>query len=127
MVGKNRRYQREMCEDQFRDILQKGTPSSLNGLSRSALPLASLVSFCTHPLPRVPTGPPSSAQNSTPSPMPYMGQRGEASQTPVYWWAVVFAGIYSRAGVSVTQGHVNNYRGALGFPLFPNRSLSSPH
>lgn len=67
---KNRQCQREVWEDQFRDILQRDTVLSLNGLSRSALPLASLGSFCTHPLPRAPIVLPHS-----PLYMPYMDHK----------------------------------------------------
>lgn len=67
VLGKNRRCQREMCEDQFRDSLQKDTVFVTEWTVSLRSPfLASLISFCTHPLPRVSNGPPTSPQN-TPS------------------------------------------------------------
>lgn len=56
-----------MCEDQFRDSLQKDTVFVTEWTVSLRSPfLASLISFCTHPLPRVSNGPPASPQN-TPS------------------------------------------------------------
>lgn len=33
---------------------------------------------------------------------------------------VAAAALSTKVELSVTQGHVNNHQGALGFPLFPN-------
>lgn len=110
-----------MCEDQFRDSLQKDTAFATEWTVPLHSPfLASLISFCTHPLPRVSNGAPASPQN-TPSSMPYMDHREEScparhpfigglnDQHVSRHTLVAAAALYTKmGGVSISQGRVNN-------------------
>lgn len=121
MLRKNRQWQKKKCEDQFGDILQKDTVLSLNWLPPSSRIAPTHSHVCPMVLPPL---------LKTPPPKCHTWAKGKSYAQPdthllVDQMTNMFLGICwlqqlvlsTKAGVSVTQDHVNYQLGALDFSL----------